>query len=247
VKNIRSLLVAVCLAALIGCHLVDEPCPEIGWAFVPAGWFWMGENDGRSSNQPQHKVYVDAFCIQRTEVTIRDYLAFLQSLGRDAAVDATAPDLPARGVLWHEADAYCQWASLRLPTEAEWEKAARGDDGLRYPWGLEWQIGFANTIEHGQVDVLPVGGLLEGASPYGALNMSGNVAEWVADYYAADYYAGSPQVNPRGPEQVLDHVLRGGSYASTAHEATTYFRDSSHSARPNPRAGFRCAVSVYKK
>jgi len=234
---------------LLGAACTGDPCPQEHLVLVPAGWFLMGENDGRRSNQPQHRVYLDAYCIQNTEVTAGEFTAYLAAAGRPADVGNhiwldKRDSLPAIGVLWRDADAYCRWDGLRLPTEAEWEKAARGVDGRRFPWGNSWDPRLANTAESGLEEVLPVGSYPAGVSPYGLLDMAGNAAEWVADYFAFNYYQVSPTRNPIGSTLVLDHGLRGGSYVSPAGQATTYFRDSSHSAQPNPRVGFRCAVSV---
>jgi formylglycine-generating enzyme required for sulfatase activity len=239
-----GLLVVFLLAA---CQ--PAPCPREDMAFIPAGWFLMGENDGRRSNQPQHRVYLDAYCLQRLEITQNAYEGYLEkrglATGKSETVTADSKGgLPAAGVLWREADAYCRWVGLRLPTEAEWEKAARGIDGRRFPWGGNWDAGLANTAEHEIGGPLPVGILPGGASPYGLLDMTGNVAEWVADSFTFDYYLAAPERNPTGPTGVLDHGLRGGSYDSPYWQATTYFRDSSHSARLNPRVGFRCAASA---
>ena len=216
---------------------------------IPAGWFWMGADDDRRSNQPRHHVYLDAYAIQLTEVTRRDYDLFLSASGYQPAgwqpTDLEqSGDLPVVGVLWKEANTYCHWLGLRLPSEAEWEKAARGEDGRRYPWGDTWDPGLANTAESQLGAVLPVGSFPQGASPYGILDLCGNAAEWVADGFDPDYYLAAPLLNPDGPTLILDHVLRGGSFASPPEQATTYFRDSSHSAQPNPRLGFRCARST---
>lgn len=215
---------------------------------IPAGTFLMGSDIGRASNQPQHEVFLDDYYIQKTEVTRAQFIEFLDATKYSILVDWLEPDdanssLPATGVLWRDADAYCGWAGLRLPTEAEWEKAARGTNGSIYPWGNQWNPDFANGA--GKLSsVQEVGSYPQGASPFSLLDMSGNAAEWVADYYVADYYTYAPSENPQGPEIVLDHVLRGGSYASPLEQLTTFFRNSSHSVLPNPRVGFRCAISA---
>ncbi len=215
---------------------------------IPAGSFLMGEDSGRASNQPQREVYLDAYYIQKTEVTVSQFLEFLaatdyRSIGwQDLPEDPS--NLPATRVLWRDADVYCEWLGLRLPTEAEWEKAARGTGGRFYPWGNDWQPRNADGADSGFDDVRPVGSYPQGASPYGLLDMSGNAAEWVSDYYDAAYYTYSPSENPQGTSIVLDHVLRGGSFASSPEKLTTFFRNSSHSVLPNPRVGFRCAISA---
>lgn len=236
--------IMVLLVALCGCV---PSAPEM--VEVPAGWFWMGEDGGPPSARPAHRVYLDAFSIDRTEVTCAAFAEYIRTLDEtgsrwNAAELLQRPDDPVTGVLWKEAEAYCRWAGKRLPTEAEWEKAARGEQAYRYPWGNEWDADRANTAEFELNKVRPVGSYPRAASPYGALDMAGNAAEWVADFYDRDYYVVSPQVNPRGPDHILDHGLRGGSYASSMEQAATFFRDSSHSIRSNPRVGFRCAKSL---
>ena len=216
---------------------------------IPAGWFEMGQDDGRASNQPRHRVYLEDYSIQMTEVTVAEFAEYMASTGYiltdwDPQWATVNGDLPLTGVLWKDAEAYCRWRGWRLPTEAEWEKAARGTDSRRYPWGDNWDDRKANTLEASSDRLLPVGSLPQGASPYRLLDMSGNAAEWVSDYFDFNYYQVSPEINPTGPTDVLDHGLRGGSYASSADQATTYFRDSSHSVLPNPRVGFRCAFTA---
>jgi len=216
---------------------------------VPEGWFTMGQDNERRSNQPQREVYLDAFAIDRTEVTnaaLGEFITqtgFQPARGWDDSLARDHGDLPVVALLWDEAQAYCQWVGKRLPTEAEWEKAARGTDARIYPWGDIWDPSRANTAEEGPDSPQPVGSYPEGVSPYGVLDMTGNVAEWVNDHFEFDYYTYAPNHNPRGPKQVLDHGLRGGSFADPAEFTTTYFRNSSHSVLPNYRVGFRCALT----
>ena len=222
--------------------------PEQRIVQIPSGWFLMGEDSGRESNQPQRRVYLDGFEILVTEVTRGEFAAFIQATSYQApgwkpGLQEEA-DLPVVGVLWEDADAYCRWLGMRLPTEAEWEKAARGTDGRRYPWGDEWDSTKTNTIESGWGNIRSVGSFPEGSSPYGLLDMTGNAAEWVLDYFDPTYYTYAPDHNPPGPEKIMDRVLRGGSFAGSAEYAATFFRDSSHSARPNYRVGFRCAKTL---
>jgi sulfatase modifying factor 1 len=168
---------------------------------VPAGWFVMGSDDGPRSSRPAHRVFLEAFAIGRTEVTNAQMQAFVQATGEEPQSwqEGTGPgsdEEPARGILWREAQAYCAWLGMRLPTEAEWEKAARGTDGRTYPWGDTWEASRANIAEAGRAGPVDVGSFLEGASPYAALDMIGNVQEWVADYYDPGYYAVAPARAP---------------------------------------------------
>lgn len=248
------LLLVMCLGLLISCTMIDSmgdrsDLPEQATVQIPAGWFLMGENSGRKSNQPQRRVYLDAFEIHVTEVTRQDFAEFIATTGFIAPgwnpdMQKGSKILPVVGVLWEDAEDYCRWLGMRLPTEAEWEKAARGDDGRIYPWGDVWDDQKANTLEGGFGELLPVGSFPEGSSPYGLLDMTGNAAEWIADYFDPTYYTYAPAHNPPGPDLIMDRVLRGGSFAGPAEFGRTYFRDSSHSDRPNYRVGFRCAKDV---
>ena len=205
----------IILLILAACATPPEPTaaalPADDMVTVPAGWFLMGQDDGPPYSQPQRRVYLDALAIDRTEVTNAAFLAFLAATGYqtqgvepwDAAFARERLAYPVTGVIWADADAYCRWAGKRPPTEAKWEKAARGVDSRRFPWGDEWNPTYANTLESDHGRPLPVGSIPEGASPYGALDMAGNVAEWVADNFDPLYYTYAPDRNPLGPEDVL--------------------------------------------
>jgi len=186
--------------------------------YIPAGEFLMGSpsGEGESDEHPQHKVYLDAYYIGKYEVTNKQFAKFVQESGYQAEGDWKnyhtfgKGNHPVVGVSWNDAKAYCKWADLRLPTEAEWENAARGTDGRKYPWGNEWDASKCNNNSSKGTKL--VGSYSNGASPYGCLDMSGNVWEWCSDWYGADYYASSPQRNPEGPGSGNDHILRGGSW-----------------------------------
>ena len=157
--------------------------------------------------------------------------------------------LPANRVSWYGADAYCRWKGKRLPTEAEWEKAARGDDRRMFPWGNEWPTNERVTFrrkfaEKGFAVMEPVDGLPEGKSPYGAHHMAGNVWEWVADWYDSDYYEESPSKNPQGPESGISKTLRGGNWYYKAYYMRTTYRFNERPEVFKVWQGFRCAASL---
>ena len=230
--------------------------------YVPAGEFIMGSTR-YDDEKPVHTVYLDAFWVDKTEVTNAMYQECVAAgacqPNEDYGADFNDPNQPVVGVDWNDAKAYCQWAGKRLPTEAEWEKAARGTDGRTYPWGDGWDVrttkrlNFAdkNTdfdwsdkeADDGYEYTAPVGSYSDGASPYGALDMAGNVWEWVADWYDADYYANSPSRNPAGSDSGDSRVLRGGSWNLSQYVVRSAFRNGSSPDLRYYNVGFRCALS----
>ena len=222
--------------------------------YIPAGEFIMGTEKGKGDNSeyPQHTIYLDAYWMDKTEVTNAMYQKCvdagicLPSTYADPSrshPEYTKPDLPIMEISWFDARSYCKWVGRRLPTEAEWEKSARGTDGRIYPWGNSYDCSIANTDElcDPYKDNAPVGSFPEGASPYGVLDLAGNVSEWVADWYKFDYYVHSPYRNPLGPETGQNKVIRGGgSFGPLIRSARR------EQVRPTYRhfaMGFRCAIS----
>jgi formylglycine-generating enzyme required for sulfatase activity len=213
--------------------------------YVPAGAFIMGSGEV-DDEQPMHAVYLDAFYIDGTEVTNAQYRACVEAGACDAPSDTTYYDNadytqhPVVYVHWHQAEDYCQWAGKRLPTEAEWEKAARGTDGWTYPWGEGIDCDHAQYNECGGQTV-PVGSKPRGKSPYGVLDMAGNVFEWVADWYDPGYYRESAKRNPLGPDSGEYRVLRGGSWGNYVWLARCASRYQGHPWIRSGLVGFRCA------
>ena len=240
-------LVAFAASACVGARQAVRADDEM--VLVQAGWFWMGADDHDDEEKPRHRVYLDAFSIDRYEVTNELYKRFTEATGRAAPRFSDRIDRnnlngasqPVVGVSWHDADAYCRWAGKRLATEAEWEKAARGDDGRTYPWGEQWDSSRANSKESGLGKPAPVGSYPSGVSPYGVHDMAGNVWEWVADWYAKDYYQRSPNRNPLGPESGTSRVLRGGSWFHDPISLRAAYRLNSTPDGRDHGIGFRCA------
>ena len=182
---------------------------------IPAGEFVMGSNKGENDDKPAHTVHLDAYEIGKYPVTVAQYRKFCTATGRempDAPDWAWENDHPMVYVTWFDAEAYCRWAGGRLPTEAEWEKAARGTDGRTYPWGDTWDKNKCANRQLGLTSTVRVGSYPAGASPYGCMDMAGNVWEWCADWYDEDYYKTSPSGNPEGPSSGDSRVLRGGCW-----------------------------------
>jgi formylglycine-generating enzyme required for sulfatase activity len=219
--------------------------------YVPAGNFIMGSDGG--NEQPEHEVYLAAFWIDRTEVTNAMYSKCVQE---GACVDprsiesATRDDyysnpgygnFPMINVSWNEAQTYCAWAGRQLPTEAQWEKTARGTDARTYPWGNDAPTNNLLNYNLAVGDTTEVAKFSNGTSPYGAFDMAGNVWEWVADWYSDTYYSNSPSSDPSGPDSGTGRVLRGGAWNNddiVVRSARRFWADPSSIDNV---IGFRCA------
>jgi len=226
-----------------------RPKDRMAMVYVPKGVFSMGSDLGEADEQPVHDVYLDAFWIDQTEVTYTKYANFAPSRSGQS---------PAQNVTWEQASAYCTWVGSRLPTEAEWEKAARSPDERTYPWGNQNPAGdlvnFADvksrlswadiSVNDGYDNVAPVGSYPAGASVYGALDMAGNLAEWVNDWYDETYYSASSLDNPLGPADGFFRALRGGSWYGTADSLRTTDRSWYIPEGGTNYVGFRCAQNT---
>jgi iron(II)-dependent oxidoreductase len=233
-----------------------------GMVLVPAGEFLMGSDPHRDraagpQEQPQHRVFLDAFKIDRYEVSNVEYLRYVLATGADwpqfwrgkPFADKMALH-PVINVSWEEADAYCRWVGKRLPTEAEWEKAARGDDGRMFPWGDEPAGWIKSNIAHPgskrgakYPPLANIDRYDKGVSPYGVYQLAGNVSEWVSDWFDPEYYRRSPDRNPQGPERGDLKVFRGGSWNEDPEVARSAGRNGGEPARRSYLTGFRCAQS----
>lgn len=240
---------------------------------IPAGPFLMGSDKKVDRNAylaelPQRKIYLDAYEIDKFEVTTVQFLKFVLAKDLPPLIDwqydggnfqETMVNHPVMHVSWDDADAYCRWAGKRLPTEAEWEKAARGDDGRIYPWGNQMaglsRSNYGRTGLSGPVRDRPERLLLyppiisvdkydNAVSPYGLFQMSGNVAEWVADWYDPKYYASAPDRNPKGPENGTQRSFRGGGWIDSTPSVRAAQRNGTDPSTKMNWMGFRCARDV---
>ncbi len=250
-----------------------SPVDGMVQVFIPAGSFRMGALDANSAPDeiPDHQVTMSAFWMDKLEITNSMYMICVQAGACEPPVEFKSEkhdtyfntdefaDFPVLFVTWGYAEDYCSWAGKRLPTEAEWERAARGDDFRNFPWGDERPGSTQANFNYSIRDVTRVGSFPAGASPYGVLDMSGNVWEWVSDFYDANYYSSSVAANPTGPLAAVGnghrHVIRGGSYQDVEKDIRVASRG--FASGPNPDAsnmdsveysgessykiGFRCA------
>jgi formylglycine-generating enzyme required for sulfatase activity len=222
--------------------------PE-GMVLIPAGEFWMGAEDGLPDMRPMHRVYVSTYWLDRHEVTNRQYRQCMESGGcappkdHSAYEDAARADHPVTNITWTQARNYCAWRGKRLPTEAEWEKAARGIDGRLYPWGNSDET-FKARSRPGQPTkngTAPVGSIEFARSPYGVADLVMNASEWVNDWYAEDFYRSSPSRDPQGPARGGFKVLRGGEPSNRPLELRASYRGWDDMSYWGPWVGFRCA------
>ena len=215
---------------------------------IPAGEFTMGNDGGDEDEKPAHAVTLEAFEMDMFEVTNADFAKFVEATGYQTEAEKAGEagwrayaegkdNHPVVKVSWNDADAYCRWAGKRLPTEAEWEKAARGTEGVIYPWGNEWDPAKANTKQSGFRGTVAVGSFAEGASPYGVHDMAGNVWEWMADWYQP--YPNSTYQSDYFGEKFK--VTRGGGWFQEENLVTTSNRSATDPSAANDDLGFRCA------
>lgn len=257
------LLAFPALAAETANPAKEKTNPKDGYqlVFIPAGDFWMGsaDNDGspegsepNEDEKPRHKVFLDGYHIGKYEVTVAQYARFCKETGREFRDQpspegpdhpnpiesaAQGPDHPVVNVNWEDARAYAEWAGMRLPTEAEWERAARGGTETRFWWGNEGDHAKANFDSQGST---PVGSFP--ANPFGLFDTAGNVWEWVADWYSETYYAESPYKNPQGPPSGETRVHKGGAWSNYPYYLRPALRYSSAPTRWSKLMGFRCAA-----
>ncbi|HEY5626541.1 MAG TPA: SUMF1/EgtB/PvdO family nonheme iron enzyme [Nitrospira sp.] len=249
-----------------------QPSPTVD---IPAGEFSLGSNridddpyglatQFDDTELPQQRIWIDRFAMDRDEVSLGEFLAFLQRQKRRPAEelqkliwhvitvhsvsDQTLSRWPALYMTWQEASDFCVSRGKRLPTEAEWEKSARGPHGNLFPWGQHAPDNSRAMFGQHHVHEIPilaaVDSLDEGNSPYGIHHMAGNVAEWVQDWFGSDYYAYAPKRNPPGPSNGRYKSVRGGSWKSKTIMLRTATRGGAPPDQRAPTVGFRCAQSI---
>jgi formylglycine-generating enzyme required for sulfatase activity len=227
--------------------------PE-GMVLIPAGEFLMGAEDGQQDARPSHRVYLSSYWIDQYEVTNTQYRQCVDAgsctLPKDRLTfeDLTRVQHPVTNITWNQARSFCQWQGKRLPTEAEWEKAARGTDGRRYPWGNDGEV-VKSRVRNGELKAggngtESIGLQTSTASPYGVFDLIGSVSEWVKDWYAEDFYQTSPVRDPQGPPRGSFRVLRGGEWDEKPPDLRASYRGWDDVTYWGPTLGVRCAEDV---
>lgn len=259
-KSTIGALLALSLAVLCsGCDGQPKTVDGAAMVKVPAGHFFMGNEYGGKwgDESPQREVYLDEFWIDKYEVTRELYAQCVEAGGCTKPKKEGGPhswgvsgreEHPINGVDWFQAKAYCTWAGKSLPTEAQWEKAARGTDARKYPWGnmnasCKYAV-MAETYLTGGCEkssIWRVGSKPLGVSPYGAHDMAGNVSEWTSDWFSREYYKIAPKKNPQGPSNGSARVVRGGSLETEPHGVRAANRSKQKPIRATFAFGFRCA------
>lgn len=217
------------------CHY-DTKVLDFEWVKIPAGEFTMGteSSEGEADERPKHTVYLDEYEISKYEVTFEQYDKFCDDTDRERPEDNgwQRGNNPVIDVTWADAKDFCDWLTRKstcyrfaLPTEAQWEKAARGTDKRKYPWGNESPEGRAN-YDNPNGRIVEVGRYPDGVSPYGVHDMAGNVWEWCSDWYDGRYYEYSDPNNPHGPSETPTRVMRGGGYSSNVSDIRTTERNN---------------------
>ena len=229
-----------------------SPSGPPGMILIPEGLFTMGSDDRWADEGPEHTVYLNGFYIDKFEVTNARYLKFARTTGRQVPLDRSGRRIPpgkdlhpVTYVTFFDANAYCHWAGRRLPTDKEWEKAARGTDGRWFPWGNDFDATKANVPQLKLGDTTPVGQFPKGNSPYGVSDLSGNVWEWTSSWYKA--YPGNNRPTENYGQKY--RVLKGGSWIHCSGykcgiSAPNFNRSFFHPATKNSGFGFRCARSL---
>src|SRR5262245_38532820 len=238
-------------------HRVNYKTPSLpqqldqSMVLVPAGEFLMGSWTGDADERPVRRVYLDAFFMDKNQLTVGEYAKFLAATSHEVPPEWNIMSRPMHqkrpvvNVDWEDAAAYCKWAGKRQPTEAEWEKAARGTDGRTYPWGDEPPTKFHGNMKqelwNNHMGLTLVGMFGDGKSPYGINDMAGNVWEWVSDWYDNDNYSTAPLRNPTGPTTGISKVVRGGSWGSGPEGLRSAERETHVPSFQGYGTGFRCA------
>jgi formylglycine-generating enzyme required for sulfatase activity len=244
--RLMGLIILFCISNQIK---VVCAAPPAGMVLIPAGEFIMGSEEGEADESPVQKIYLEAFYLDKYEVTNYEYRQFVTKTHHREPYDWENTDFnqdkqPVVGVSWNDATDYCGWAKKRLPTEAEWEKAARGEDGRTFPWGNKWDERNANSSSSNKQKTVPVGSYPKGISPYGAYDMAGNVWEWCNDWYSENYYHMVPKQNPAGPSMGDAKAIRGGGWFDSPAQLRSSNRYYSHAMVRYNAIGFRCAKDL---